>query len=50
MARAPKPPMEEWLVPHRSQDDRSRMSSIGNVVVPAMAYMAAHMLAFDTGL
>jgi hypothetical protein len=41
---AAKPPLEKWLVKKQSEQDRSRLTAVGNIVMPRVAQLAIHML------
>ena len=38
-------PISTWLAHVQSQDDKSRLKCMGNIVVPLQAYQASRMLA-----
>ena len=38
-------PVEDWLAPHQSEQDRLRLACMGNIVVPVQAKMAVSLIA-----
>lgn len=45
MRLSKRPQIHEWLSGSQSSLDKARLSILGNIVVPQMAYFAANMLA-----
>lgn len=40
-----RPPLEKWLQPEMDPETKQRLKVAGNVVIPHMAFLAAHALA-----